>query len=274
MTSNNSELLANITRKAPWLLEEGKTFFPEIVPGESRQILNKVTDFDLVIITAQGRVFKQYLIMEIIEDRVVIDTPFEWDHSISSFHLFFRNKNNILNYFEVNGVSSDQEKISARIPKEICVLQKRRFERSLTPLGTKVIFRNQDKQIDFAFVHDISEGGMLLWTGDPKLRYPVDTTLQEIFIMLPTETLSSETDDSHRVLPYITHGKIVRAEVDQSSSVSRYGILFVHENIILYKRFNALIAKLKKQLSNRIISKNKLIYAYEHQNNRSLLHGT
>lgn len=249
MTSNYTELLINITRKAPWLLEEDKTYFPENAPEDAQQILDSITDYDLTIITEEGRIFKQYLILRLKDERVLIDKPYEWDDSVASFHIFFRSRDNHWNFFRVSGAKSAQAIISARIPARICVLQKRRFKRALPPLGTKAIFRNDHNLIDSAFIHDISEGGMLIWSGITDAGYQVNSVIREIFISLPTEEPNSETNTFHRVLPYITRGKIVRMCTDQSSSISHYGVSFIHENILLNKRFNSLIVQLRHRFS-------------------------
>lgn len=249
MASNNAELLIKITRKAPWILDEDKSFFPECVQDGAQHIIDSIKDFNMTIVTESGRVFKQYLIIKAMDSKVLIDKPFEWDDSVSSFHLFFKNRNNLWNFFHASGAKSDQDTISIETPDIIYLLQKRRFKRALTPLGTKVLFKNDSKLIDSAFVHDISEGGMLIWTGSPTPGYPVDSIMHEIFISLPAGKQGGETNKFHRVLPYITKGKIVRKQTDQSSLISHYGVSFIHDNIPLNKRFNSLIADLRKEFS-------------------------
>ena len=267
MKSNNAELLINITRKAPWLMGEDKTFFPESVQGNVQRTLDSIKDYNLTIITDTGRAFKQYLILRIQGDKVVIDTPFEWDDSVTSFHVFFRDKDNRLYFFQVSGAESNQTTISAGIPDTISVLQKRRFKRAMTPVGTKVLFRNDNNLIDSAFVHDISEGGMLIWTGDPKAPYHANSTLSEIFISLPAGETKGEAETFHRVLPYVTKGKIVRVNTDQFSSISHYGVSFIHDDILLNKRFNALIVQLKDQISAGGSSENCLNFANDRRQN-------
>ncbi len=249
MTFSSSELLININRKAPWIMEGEKTFFPESIHGDTQQLLDGIKDYNLTIITNKGRVFKQYVILKLEEGKVLIDTPFEWDCSVTSFHVFFRNKNNIWNFFEASEAESNETTITIGIPEKIFLLQKRRFKRALTPIGTKVLFKNDSNLIDTAFVHDISEGGMQIWSGESKAGYQVDSILNEIFISLPANGNIGEAENFQRVLPYITKGKIVRTQVDEESLITHYGVSFIHENKILYKRFNTMIADLKKQYS-------------------------
>jgi hypothetical protein len=250
MTSYNTDLLVNISRKAPWILEDDQTFFPENVQGDAMQALDNIKDYDLTLITESGRVFRQYLILRLKGDKVIIDKPSEWDDSVTSFHVFFRNSDNKWNFFQVNGSTYNQEAITVMKPYSIYLLQKRRFKRTLTPLGTRVIFRNDRQMIDSAFIHDISEGGMHIWTSGPRESYLVNSIIDEVFISLPTEEdHSGASDTSHRVLPYITKGKIMRTNTARSSSISHYGVSFIHENILLQRRFNSLIAALRNQSS-------------------------
>ena len=87
-----------------------------------------------------------------------------------------------------------------------------------------------------------------VWTSAYTEGYLANSILYELFIYLPTkEEHNGETNTSHRVLPYITKVKIIRANTDQSSSISHYGVSFIHENILLQRRFNSLIVEMKDQ---------------------------
>ncbi|MEN8135785.1 MAG: PilZ domain-containing protein [Thermodesulfobacteriota bacterium] len=257
MTSNDPEPLMNITQKAPWLMDGDKSYYEERVQEEdARQVLGSISNHhNLTIISEGNRIFQQPLRLKLMDDKVLIDKPFEWDDSISSFHVFFRREDDdSQHFFQVAGAKSGQGTISARKPERIYLLQKRRFGRTLAPVGSKIIFRDDSNRVNSAFVHDISKGGMLVWTSDSEAHHMVNSILHDVFISVPIkEELEGKKSPArnNRVLPYSTKGKIVRRHTDQSTL--RYGVSFIHENDLLARRFNSLIGQLQNNYSARNI---------------------
>lgn len=254
MTSNYADLMININRNAPWLLGENKTFITENIQEDVRRVLSDISGSNLVIITGSGRLFQQHLALWLEDDKLMIDKPFEWDNEDTLFDVFFRRKG-IWNFFRISGAEADQARIYAKRPKTICLLQKRLFQRTALPVGSKIVFRDQESLIDFAFLHDISEGGMLICEEGAMPRYPINSIIYDISIAFPAEELSDESP--HRVLPYIPKGEIVRVHTDKSLSVSHYGVSFIHQEIALYRRFNSLVARLRDRAFGSNTDKNE-----------------
>ncbi|MBU0482690.1 MAG: hypothetical protein KKG47_16475 [Proteobacteria bacterium] len=254
MINNTRELLVNIAKKAPWLIESTENCAPMPIRENSHQVIDDIRDYHLTIIADSGRVYRQYLTIKIENDRLKIDKPFKWQDSTTSFHVFFRNNSKVWKFFLVEDAENGATVLSARIPEKIYTLLKRRHRRVPAPAGTKAIFKNHNNLIDIVHVKNISEGGMLICDNSSVSRYPMHSMINEIFLTIPPDAGSKENGTTHRVLPFITKGKITRIYQDINSSIVHYGISFQHENANLYKRFNQVVSDFENHLRQNVTS--------------------
>lgn len=241
MFCNNLELLGNIEKKAPWLIDDNEIYAPATINENARQVINDIRNYHLTIMADNGRVYRQYLTIYIENGKINIDKPFKWLDTTKSFHVFFLNKNKKWHFFQIHNAKTGNSTISAKIPDKIYTLLRRRHRRVPAPTGTKVIFKNPSCIIDIMHVKNISEGGMLICDNSRVNKYPLDSTINEIFLTIPPDKKSGATNTSHRVLPFITQGRVIRSYLDKETSISHYAISFQHENINFSKRFNQVI---------------------------------
>lgn len=241
----DTDLILNIARNSPWLNGEGENLFPEVVRGNTREILSEIRDNRLTIITERGKVYEQHQPLDIITGKIQIDKPFGWRDSNELFYLFFKNKHGIWNYFRAENAASYhsvfQINLQIKPPDKIFYLQKRRYHRVETPIGTKVIFKAIDNHMDNAQVNNLSEGGMLVCHNSGKEKYPVDSIIKEIFIAIPP----NQTTAGRHITPLINKGVVVRAIYDHEQGISYYGIRFFFKSAYLKEKARALVTFLE-----------------------------
>lgn len=244
MAEEYADLMTKVTRAAPWILGDGKTFLMEDSHEDVQQVLGAISGFNLVIISERGKLFQQHLAVWIKDDRLLIGMPFGWNKAESSFDVFFRRKG-VWNFFRISGAEADRTKMYCKIPKSIGALQRRLFPRLSLAIGAKAVFKDQKNLIGFAFLHDISEAGMWICVDGGMPRYRINANIHDISISIPPP---KQVDfDAEMVLPYISKGKIVRINQDTLLSISHYGISFIHEEAMRYRKFNLLMSALKNQ---------------------------
>lgn len=248
MKDNNLELLGNIVRKAPWLIDGKETYASTSIQENACEVIDNIKNYHLTIITDTGRVYRQYLTITVDKGRMNIDKPYKWANSTTSFHVFFRSISNSWQFFHVDNAKPGVLAVSAKIPNKIYSLLKRRHRRIPAPSGTKVIFKNHNNMTNFMHVKNISEGGMLICGNSSVNKHPLNSMINEVFLTIPPDIEGEETSAAHRVLPFITKGKIVRTYQDLDSSISHYGISFQHENLNLSKRFNQVVSDFENHL--------------------------
>ncbi len=237
----DTDLILNIARNSPWLNGEGENLFPEVVRGDISEILSEIRENRLTIITERGQVYEQRQPLNIINGKIQIEKPFGWRDTNKSFYFFFRNRHGIWNYFPaINAASYPsilQINLQIKPPEEIYYLQKRRYHRVATPIGTKVIFRKIGNHMASARVKDISEGGMLVFHNSGKDRYPVDSIIKEIFITISPK----QTTGSRRIAPLINKGEVVRAYCDHEQGISYYGVRFLYKSAYVKEKTRDLV---------------------------------
>ena len=106
------------------------------------------------------------------------------------------------------------------------ISEKRRFKRIPAPIGTTVLLRNSGVGLDKIYVQDISLIGMLVCDHNSEERYPINSSINNIFVDIPPCELS----DNKRIYLLIDNGKIVRSFFDQASKAFCYGIELTYNN--------------------------------------------
>ena len=88
MTGNSTDLILNLARNAPWLIDGGNNVFPEVIRGDSHEIISEIKNNRLTIITERGQVYEHYKSRDIINGKIRIEKPFDWRETTESFHFF------------------------------------------------------------------------------------------------------------------------------------------------------------------------------------------
>jgi hypothetical protein len=237
MTDTNRILLSNLTRNAPWLIEGRTDLFPEALQEPVSELIRGIRDNPLTIISDGGQIYEQYQCLEIANGEIKIEKPSGWEDSTGSFHVFFKNKNNLWNFFLAQNTNCYPSEIIIGPPEKIFFLQRRRYKRVHAPNGTRATFKGPDNHIDSAHVKDISEGGMQICISSTKDKFPSGSIINEIFITTPPMRRRNQEHITRWTIPLVNSGKVVRSFYDQDHYVSRYGISFscdstyVKENI-------------------------------------------
>jgi hypothetical protein len=196
-----------------------------------------IRDNSLNIITADGQIYEQYQSLEIDNGKIKIEKPSGWEDSTGSFHVFFKNKNSLWNFFLAQNTVCYPSELIISPPEKIFFLQRRRYKRALAPNGTRATFKGPDNHIDSAHVKDISEGGMQICISSTKDKFSTGSIINEIFITTPPMRRSNHANITRWTIPLVNSGKVVRSFFNQDHSVSRYNISFscdsddVKENI-------------------------------------------
>ncbi|MCK5504283.1 MAG: PilZ domain-containing protein [Thermodesulfovibrionia bacterium] len=238
MTGNSTDLILNLARNAPWLIAGGNNVFPEVIRGDSHEILSEIKNNRLTIITERGQVYELYQSLAIINGKIQIDKPFGWrDGSPESFHVFFRNRHGNWNYFPAEDVVYYPSVLQIKAPAKVYYLEKRGYHRVKTPIGTKVIFKGHNNHRDGAHVKDISEGGMLIFHNSGKSKYPVDSIINEILITTPLD----RTTAGRRIVPLISKGEVVRTFYDHKQGISYCGVKFFHKSAYVQEKIRDLV---------------------------------
>ena len=235
MPAINKNPTIDLTSHTSWLLEGGKDLFPEPIPDYVSELLREITDNHLAIITD-----------EIHNEKIQIGKPSGWNDSVTSFHVFFKNKYNIWNYFRAENITPYQSFILFSPPTKVFFLQRRRCKRIAAPTGTKVIFREMGHEIDSAYVQDVSAGGMLIGINSAKTKYPSGSIIHEMLITIPPKTKSGKKNIIRKIIPVILNGKVVRTFYDRERLISCYGISFLFKNDSSKIDVNNLISYIEK----------------------------
>lgn len=241
-TDSNTNLILNLARNAPWLIDDGTNVFPEVLPGDCHKILEEIRDSRLTIITEQGQVYEQHQSLALIDGKLRINKPLEWrDESAESFYVFFRNQHSNWNYFHAEEVLSYPSFLQINPPGKIYFLQQRRYHRVETPIDTRVIFKGSDNRMDSAHVKDISEGGMLIYDNSVKNKYPVDSIIKEIFITIPP----NQTTAGRIIAPLISTGEVLRTFYDHKQGATCYGVRFFYKSAYVKEKIHSFVTFLE-----------------------------
>ena len=247
MTDNNSNLPINFFQNAPWLIEgDASNLSPQIFQGSVEELLGKTRYNRLTIITDGGNVYEQYQFMGISNGKIKIEKPSAWKDSTGAFHVFFKNRDSIWNFFLAQDIVYDLSSLLMAQPERIFSLQRRRHKRVLAPVGSKALFRGLDNRIDSAHIQDISEGGMQICVNSTTDKYPADSIINEIFIAIPPKIRKGQENTDRRIIPLIRSGKVVRTFYDQEHSVAYYGISFFCDSAYVKESVSNLVAYLDK----------------------------
>ena len=226
-------------------MDKGNILFPEATWGIPEQVIRAVKDHDLTIITNRGDVLREKLFIKARAGKVSVDKPSEWNDNSSSLHLFFRNNRGCWSFFKAPSIVTHKSSLSLPMPDTIYTLQNRRYPRIPAPMGTEAIFRNQKNRVDTVFVKNISEGGMLICTGFKEDRLRLNSFIDDIFITVPSTNLGRASLETHRVLPLISRGQVIRNFTEPSSALSYYGLSFLHDSSYLRQQLHELLTNLQ-----------------------------
>lgn len=179
----------------------------------------------LVLVTEDGRVFPQSLLVSLSDEDLLIDKPLEWDDSIGSFRLFFRSFSGRWRFFRTGVTQALPFSLSLSRPAELFVLQRRSHPRVTVPQGTRAILKKDGRLLNSFYVRDISPGGMLVCTSSPSSGLAMESVLSDIVISLPDHGAQQGS-----ILPPIDKGVVVRSFVDEEKHIYCHGIAFNYES--------------------------------------------
>ncbi|MEN8135781.1 MAG: PilZ domain-containing protein [Thermodesulfobacteriota bacterium] len=243
MTGNgtDTDLVLNLARNSPWLNEEGKNLYPEVIRGDANEILSEIRDNHLTIVTEKGQVYEQHQPLDISNGKIQIEKPLGWHETTELFYFFFQNRYSAWNYFPVINMVSHPSALQINLPDKVYYLQKRRYTRKTTPIGTRALFKGNDNHMDSAHVKDLSEGGMLIFHNSGKDKYPLDSIINEIFITIPPD----QTSGDRRITPLINRGEVVRTFYDHEQGISYYGTRFFYKSAYVREKVRDLVTCLE-----------------------------
>lgn len=115
--------------------------------------------------------------------------------------------------------------------------ENRRAKRIPAPVGTTAILRNTGSSLDMLYVRDISVIGMLVCDYNSTEIYPINSSIDNIFIDIPPSELSS----NKRICLLIDKGRIVRSFFDHASSALCHGIELTYENSYVKGKIESLV---------------------------------
>ena len=100
------------------------------------------------------------------------------------------------------------------------ISEKRRAKRILAPVGSSALFLSSGGSMERVKVRDISVIGLLLCDNRTTGKYPLNTSIYNIFVKIPRSELSAGSE----ICFLVDKGKIVRSFFDQSTGTVCYGI--------------------------------------------------
>lgn len=215
----------------PWEFSEG-SFLVEVDRERIGKTLKEAREkhLFLVLVTEDGRVFPQSLLVSLSDEGLLIDKPLEWDDKIGSFRLFFRSFNGRWRFFQTGVTQALPFSLSLSRPTEIFVLQRRSHPRVTVPQGTRAILKKDGRLLNSFYVRDISPAGMLVCTASPSSGLSLESVLSDIVISLPDQGA-----ELGGVLPPIDKGVVVRSFFEEESHIHCHGIAFNYESAYIHE---------------------------------------
>lgn len=215
-----------VEENPPWEFSDS-SFLVEADPEKIGKVLTEARERHhfLTLVSEDGRVFPQSLLVSLSDDGLLIDKPLEWDDDIASFRLFFRNFNGRWRFFQTGVAQAMPFSLSLARPAEIYVLQRRSHQRVTVPQGTRAILKKDGRLLKSLYVRDISPAGMLVCTTSPASSLTVESVLEDIVISFP-----DNGDEPGRILPPIDKGVVVRTFAEEGKHIFCHGIAFNYES--------------------------------------------
>lgn len=215
-----------VEEASPWDFSESSF----LVEGDRQRIARILKEarerhLFLVLVTEDGRVFPQGLMVSLSDEDLLIDKPLEWDDSIGTFRLFFRSFSGRWRFFRTGVTQVLPYTLSLSLPTELFVLQRRSHPRVTVPHGTRAILKKDGRLLNSFYVLDISPGGMLVSTSSQSSGLALESVLSDIVITLPDHGV-----ELGGVLPPIDKGVVVRSFIDEEKNIFCHGIAFNYES--------------------------------------------
>ena len=232
-----------------WLIKGVDSLFPETCDKRLEQLLDGYEDCSppLTLITESGKSYQHEAEIQTKNDRLVLKRPGDWENPGGPFHLFFQGVDKYWYFFQTSVMHGGTQSLQINIPDKIYYLQRRRHKRVTAPSGTRAIFKTNDKIMDSVHVTDISVGGMLICSGTPINKYPVNSLINEIFIAIPPK-VDGSVCKSRTILPLIREAKVVRSFIEQDTSLTCFGFSFNHGGSYEVEKLDKLVDDIDNQL--------------------------
>ncbi|MBU0479680.1 MAG: hypothetical protein KKG47_01130 [Proteobacteria bacterium] len=182
----------------------------------------------LVLTSEAGHRYGNTILIRRDLETLSIDKPLDFDEtSINSFRVYFQDIFNVWNFFETRIISDCPYSLCATYPENIYRLQRRKYNRIITPTGTRAIFWQENQFHSSGLVMDISAAGMLICTCNNESQLMDESSISEIAIALPRHPSTKNlNEDGHLVLPIIHKGRIVRSFKDAETEWMYHGVSF------------------------------------------------
>lgn len=219
---------------SPWESSES-SFLVEGDQDRIDDILDEAREGHLpfTLVTDDGRVFRQSLMISRVRDSMHIDRPLDWRDEYGSFRVFFRSRKGRWLFFKVDDVLSLPFSLFIKVPTRVGVLQRRSHSRIKMPQGTKAIIKKDGKLLNSLYVRDLSAAGMLVCTATPVSGLSEEAALSDIVIALPDNEVGRG-----RLLPPIDRGQVVRTFFEEESQIYCHGIAFNYESPYVREALN------------------------------------
>jgi hypothetical protein len=193
------------------------------------------------------------IIIEANHEKVVVDKPKDWPATHTSFWVIFRNAAKLWNHFNVELLSSSASSLVVKLPEELFILQRRQHYRINLPAGSMATFLYNQKKCKLN-MQDLSAGGMLLCSKNPKDLPQQHHTIRNIIITLPSDDAAAGAENG--ILRFkIKEGEIIRAFANSKLRLFYLGVQFSpsrpeEERIMKYIRQREL-AQLRKGIEEQ-----------------------
>ncbi|RJX31434.1 MAG: PilZ domain-containing protein [Desulfurivibrio sp.] len=188
------------------------------------------------------------IIVEATQQKVVIDRPKDWPATHTSFRVIFRNAAKLWSHFTGELLSATSNSLVLKHPAELFILQRRQHFRVNLPEGSTATFLYNQKKCKLN-MQDLSAGGMLLCTRDPRDLPQLHHTIKNIIITIPSDDAAAGAENG--MLRFkIKEGEVVRDFADSKYRRFCLGVCFSpsrqeEERIMKYIRQREL-AQLRK----------------------------
>jgi c-di-GMP-binding flagellar brake protein YcgR len=206
-----------------------------------------------VILLHKGYQSGGTIIIEANHEKVVVDKPKDWPATHTSFRVIFRSAAKLWSHFNGELLSASANSLVVKLPEELFILQRRQRYRINLPEGSMATFLYNHKKCKLN-MQDLSSGGMLLCTKNPKDLPQLHHTIKNIIITLPSDDAAAGAENG--LLRFkIKEGEIVRAFANSKLRLFCLGVQFTpnrpeEERIMKYIRQREL-AQLRKGIEEQ-----------------------
>lgn len=165
------------------------------------------------------------MIVDANHEKIVVGKPQDWPATHASFRVIFRNAAKLWSHFNGELLSSSADSLVLRRPEELFILQRRQHYRINLPEGSVATFLYNQKKCKLN-MQDLSAGGMLLSTRDPKDLPQQHHTIKNIIITIPSDDAAAGAESDGVLRFKIKEGEVVRAFANSKLRQFCLGISF------------------------------------------------